>query len=148
MTPRILPLEHEHGPIIAVTRPVLLVGRHPDCDIRIDLPQISRRHCCIALTSEKIMIRDLGSLHGVWLNGRRVEQAQLFPGDEIAIGNLLYRVEATQVSPSLGNVPEPVNTHESNSGNQTPLNPSRQDGPRNHLVGLDLDLGDTFSLRD
>jgi predicted component of type VI protein secretion system len=81
-------------PTIPLQRPVLLIGRHPECDVRLDLPRISRRHCCVALAYERIMIRDLGSRNGLRVNGRLVEEAQLHPGDEVAIGPLLYRVDS------------------------------------------------------
>jgi len=72
---------------------VLLVGRHPECDVRIDLPKVSRRHCCLALAYERVVIRDLGSRNGLRVNGRVVEEAQLSHGDEVAIGPLIFRVD-------------------------------------------------------
>lgn len=80
-------------PTISLQRPVLLVGRHVDADVRIDLPQVSRRHCCLALAYDRLLIRDLGSRNGVRVNGRLVDEARLQPGDEIAIAHLLYRLE-------------------------------------------------------
>jgi hypothetical protein len=72
---------------------VLLVGRHPECDIRIEVPQVSRRHCCVAQAYDRLTIRDLGSRHGVRVNGRLVSETQLRPGDEVAIAQLIYRIE-------------------------------------------------------
>lgn len=93
MPARLVPLIAGSAPTISLHRPVLLVGRHPDSDVRLDLPAISRRHCCIALAYDRLTIRDLGSRHGTWVNGRPVEEARLVPGDEIAIGPLIYRVD-------------------------------------------------------
>ena len=97
MSARLIPLsvDTRTAPIVALQRPVILIGRHPECDIRIDLPQISRRHCCIALAYERVMIRDLGSRNGLRVNGVRVEEAQLHPGDEVAIGQVIYRLEGS-----------------------------------------------------
>jgi pSer/pThr/pTyr-binding forkhead associated (FHA) protein len=83
---------------VALQRPVVLVGRHPECDARIELPQISRRHCCIALAYDRLLVRDLGSRHGVRVNGRKVSEAQLRPGDELAIGHIIFRLEEFAVS--------------------------------------------------
>src|SRR5437763_4092079 len=94
MSARLVPLTPGTAPTIPLQRPILLIGRHPECDIRIDLPKVSRRHCCVALAYDRVMIRDLGSLNGLYVNGLRVEEAQLHGGDEIAIGPILYRVEA------------------------------------------------------
>jgi predicted component of type VI protein secretion system len=93
MSARLVPLTPGTAPIIPLQRPVLLIGRHPECDVRIDLAKISRRHCCVALAYERMMIRDLGSRNGLRVNGELVEEAQLEGGDEIAIGPILYRVE-------------------------------------------------------
>ena len=89
------------APTISLLRPVLLVGRHADCDVRIDLPQISRRHCCVALADDRVLIRDLGSRNGLRVNGRLIDEARIYPGDEVAIGPLLYRydVEGRSTAP-------------------------------------------------
>lgn len=100
MSARLVPLIAGTAPPIAMQRPVLLVGRHPECDVRIDLPQISRRHCCLALAYDRATIRDLGSKHGVRVNGRIIAESRLLPGDEIAIGHLLYRFEDVNSPPT------------------------------------------------
>jgi predicted component of type VI protein secretion system len=94
MSSQLVPMTPGTFPTIPLQRPILLIGRHPECDIRLDLPKISRRHCCVALAYERVMIRDLGSRNGLRVNGRLIEEAQLHPGDEVAIGPILYRVES------------------------------------------------------
>ncbi len=93
MSARLVPLTPGAAPVVPIQRPVLLLGRHPECDVRIDSPKISRRHCCLALAYDRVLITDLGSRNGLRVNGVVVEQVQIFPGDEIAIGPLLYRLE-------------------------------------------------------
>ena len=112
MSARLVPLISGAAKPITLSRPVLLVGRHPECDVRIDLPQISRRHCCLATAYDRITIRDLGSRHGVRVNGRIVDESRLISGDEIAIGHLLYRFEdaappAPPAPPAAEAKPEP-----------------------------------------
>jgi pSer/pThr/pTyr-binding forkhead associated (FHA) protein len=101
MSFRIVPLVKGTAPLIALYRPVLLIGRHPDCDVRIDSPKISRRHCCVATAYDRILIRDLGSRNGVRVNGRLQEESRLHSGDELAIGPILFRLEeeVEQVAP-------------------------------------------------
>jgi predicted component of type VI protein secretion system len=79
-----------------------LIGRHPDCDVRIDSPKISRRHCCVATAYDRILIRDLGSRNGVRVNGRLQEESRLHSGDELAIGPIVFRLEEEieQVAPA------------------------------------------------
>jgi predicted component of type VI protein secretion system len=133
MSARLLPLKSGAAPIILLQRPVLLVGRHPECDVRIDLPKVSRRHCCVALAYERVVIRDLGSRNGLRVNGQVVDEAQLTHGDEVAIGPLIFRVDdpesASQSPPQppspAANVPLPI-----------PSRPARAAGPPSNLPGL------------
>src|ERR1700758_2988993 len=80
------------GPSISLDKPILLIGRHPECDIQIDSRKVSRRHCCIALVGDYVVIRDLGSTNGIRINGVRVLEGRLKENDEVAIGGSRYRV--------------------------------------------------------
>jgi predicted component of type VI protein secretion system len=88
------------GPSIWLDKPILLVGRHPECDIQIDSRKISRRHCCIAQVSDYLIVRDLGSTNGVRINGVRVVEGRLTPGDELTIGSNRYRVSWDSIAPA------------------------------------------------
>ena len=85
-------LDDPEQPPIELKRSVLLIGRHPECDVRIKLTSISRRHCCLAQVDDTMIVRDLGSRHGVWVNGRRVEERVLKAGDQLAIGPKIFIV--------------------------------------------------------
>ena len=93
MPARLVPLIPGSAPVVPLQRPVLLMGRHSECDVRLDFPSVSRRHCCVALADDRLTIRDLGSRHGVLVNGVTRDEAILRPGDEVAIGPLLFRFE-------------------------------------------------------
>jgi len=80
------------GPNILVDKPILLIGRHPECDIQIDSRKISRRHCCLAQVANYLVVRDLGSTNGIRINGVRVLEGRLHENDELTIGGLRYRV--------------------------------------------------------
>src|SRR5215217_3053321 len=82
------------GPSILVDKPILLLGRHPECDVQIDSRKISRRHCCIAQVNDYLVVRDLDSTNGIRINGVRVVEGKLRPGDEVTIGSHRYRVTA------------------------------------------------------
>jgi predicted component of type VI protein secretion system len=82
----------DHGPSILLDKPILLLGRHPECDIQIDSRKISRRHCCIAQVSDYLVVRDLGSTNGIRINGLRIVEGRLRAGDELTIGNARYKV--------------------------------------------------------
>lgn len=70
------------------------VGRHDDCVIRIRSSQVSRRHCEIFEADGRLMVRDLGSSNGTYVNGLRVlGQQPLKVGDVISIGGVALRVD-------------------------------------------------------
>jgi predicted component of type VI protein secretion system len=87
------------GPNILLDKPILLLGRHPECDIQIESRKISRRHCCIAHVENHIIVRDLGSTNGIRINGIRVHEGELRAEDELTIGNSRYRVQWETVPP-------------------------------------------------
>jgi len=80
------------GRPIILDKPILLIGRHPDCDVILkNSGKISRKHCCVALVDNRFVVRDLDSMNGVWVNGKRVNHtASLRTGDELMIGDLPF----------------------------------------------------------
>ncbi len=72
---------------------VTSVGRHDDCIIRIKSSQVSRRHCELFDSDGALMVRDLGSSNGTFVNGKRVMGQQLLKvGDELTVGAVTLRV--------------------------------------------------------
>ncbi len=80
------------GPSILIDKPILLFGRHEECDVQLNSKKVSRRHCCVAQVNDYLVVRDLGSTNGVRINGQRVAEGKLTPGDELQIGNFKYQV--------------------------------------------------------
>ncbi|HLN29529.1 MAG TPA: FHA domain-containing protein [Gemmataceae bacterium] len=80
------------GPSIVLDKPIMLVGRHPECDIQIDSRKISRKHCCIGQVGDHLIVRDLGSTNGIRINGVRVLEGRLKKGDELTVGGHRYQV--------------------------------------------------------
>ena len=62
------------------------VGRHPESDIFLDDITVSRRHVEFRRQAESFRVHDVGSLNGTYLNGDRVDDAELQNGDEVRIG--------------------------------------------------------------
>jgi Protein of unknown function (DUF3662)/FHA domain len=71
----------------------LLIGRSRDCDVTVEDPNVSRRHAELRNEDGRWIITDLGSTNGIKVNGRRVEQAALEPGDELVFGLARLRFE-------------------------------------------------------
>ncbi len=80
------------GPSILLDKPILLFGRHEECDVQLNSKMVSRRHCVLAQVNDLLVIRDLGSTNGVRINGERVAEGKLRPGDEFQIGKFKYQV--------------------------------------------------------
>jgi hypothetical protein len=64
----------------------VMIGRSRECDVVVDDPNISRRHAEVRRDGEGWAVADLGSTNGIKVNGRRVDQALLEPGDRITMG--------------------------------------------------------------
>lgn len=73
----------------------MLLGRSRECDVRIDDPNVSRRHAELRRSDGGWEVADLGSTNGIKVNGCRVDLARLSPGDEITLGvtRLTFDVE-------------------------------------------------------
>jgi predicted component of type VI protein secretion system len=74
----------------SVTRDMTVIGRREDCDLRIPLGDVSRKHCRLILDGEAIKVEDLGSSNGTYRNGERVQQADLSAGDTLQIGPVVF----------------------------------------------------------
>jgi len=103
-----------------------LIGRAPDCDIQLSLPNdprfanISRHHCELDIDPPALRVRDLGSRNGTWLNGEMINSGSAYleneaerrlgdfvplkDGDELGIGYMIVRVRIAELS----DVREPV----------------------------------------
>jgi predicted component of type VI protein secretion system len=79
---------------------VTTVGRHDDCRLRIKSSQVSRRHCELFGKKGLLLVKDLGSSNGTFVNGKRIqEQRVLEPGDELTIGQVMLRVAKVGAPP-------------------------------------------------
>ena len=67
-----------------------IIGRQTDCQIRIPSAGISRHHCELTLADGKILLRDMGSSNGTYVNRQRVQESQLAAGDLIAVGPAVF----------------------------------------------------------
>jgi pSer/pThr/pTyr-binding forkhead associated (FHA) protein len=80
-------------PDIPLDAAVCLVGRHHTCDVRIDSPRVSRRHCCLTRDGDTVVVRDLGSHNGTFINDVKIDSGVLRPGESLTIASLRYRLE-------------------------------------------------------
>lgn len=78
---------------VVVTGPRFFIGRAEDCQLRPRSDLISRHHCVILQEEGLLLVRDLGSKNGTFVNGQRVvTEAELHAGDVLKIGPLEFEV--------------------------------------------------------
>ena len=95
------------GPSILIDKPILLFGRHEECDVQLNSKKVSRRHCVLAQLTEFLVIRDLGSTNGVRINGERVAEGKLKPGDELQNSTLgVPKQDMARAKAALANYPD------------------------------------------
>src|SRR5438874_1342628 len=83
----------ENGdPPIPITRDLVVVGRRAYCDVVIDHPSLSKRHCVLVKTDGLLVIRDLATTNGTKVKGQKVRWAALLPDDRISLGGYKLRV--------------------------------------------------------
>jgi predicted component of type VI protein secretion system len=70
-----------------------VIGRGKEAKLSIAHPMISRRHCELFEKGGLLMVRDLGSLNGTRVAGRRIKEAPVPPGGEFSIGPLSFSAE-------------------------------------------------------
>ncbi|MFL5560759.1 MAG: adenylate/guanylate cyclase domain-containing protein [Gemmatimonadaceae bacterium] len=71
----------------------LVVGRALSSDIPVLDPTISRRHAEVMWDGSGVHVKDLGSSNGTFLNGVKVEEAKLSPGDVVTFGKVPFRLK-------------------------------------------------------
>jgi DNA-binding NtrC family response regulator len=77
-----------------------LVGQSPTCALRLRDPQVSRRHAALEATTDGLRVVDLGSTNGTRINGVRIHDAYLRPGDLVEMGATVIRVDHASPLPS------------------------------------------------
>ena len=78
-----------------------VVGRAPECVLRLDESGLSRQHARLVPTADGMQVEDLGSTNGTFINGKRIQRGFASPGDEIGFDTLRFRLTSpTQQEPA------------------------------------------------
>ncbi len=75
-----------------------IIGRSNECDICLNVVHLSRRHARLTVEEDTIQIDDLESSNGTFVNGQRIESAQVKAGDEIAFDTLRFILMGPQTN--------------------------------------------------
>jgi hypothetical protein len=82
--------------------PIINIGRHSDNDLVLDDLHVSRHHAQIRAINKRYVVFDVGSTAGILINGKKISQATLRPGDVLKVGmtNLIYVQDTTSEQPT------------------------------------------------
>ena len=83
------------GERFSLTESIITVGRHPESNLVLADPNVSRNHAEIRPQGDRFVVVDLGSTNGTRVNGLRVNQQVLQDGDDVSFGNTRMRFEAS-----------------------------------------------------
>jgi len=82
------------GRMLTIPQHEVIIGRDPECAIRMGSEEISREHCALKGVGETILVRDLGSSNGTYVNGFPINtEVTLRPGDRLTVGPAEFVVD-------------------------------------------------------
>lgn len=100
-TPHVSPAE------IHLTPGRNLLGREGENDFLVRHESVSRHHCEVWLTEDAVLVRDLGSRNGTFVEGTRVTEAEILKGQMLRIGDVEMRLVEAPVKISVPDLPLP-----------------------------------------
>jgi hypothetical protein len=79
-----------------------IIGRRNDCSLRIPSPLVSRQHCELTQAGNRLIVKDLGSSNGTFVNGAKIKSKELKSGDTLGVGPITFIVQlgGAAISPS------------------------------------------------
>jgi len=121
---------------------VTIIGRRHDCDLRIPLLEVSRRHCQLSKNSESLKIRDLGSRTGTFINNKKIDETAAKAGDYIKVGPLTFML---QIDGKPENATLPTKAEKKPAQKPAKSKPQQKSpAPDSSDSFADLDLSDSF----
>lgn len=95
------------GDPIPLLKPILTVGRRESADIVLRFPNVSGLHCELSLVEGYWSVKDLRSSNGTKVNGVRVSEQRLQPGDKLGVAKHVFEISYEPARLGGGAAPEP-----------------------------------------
>jgi pSer/pThr/pTyr-binding forkhead associated (FHA) protein len=67
-----------------------VIGRQPDCDLPIPAEEVSRHHARLKVTPDGVLVEDMGSANGTYINDKRVQSGLLKAGEELRLDTVRF----------------------------------------------------------
>ncbi len=81
------------GQIVPLVKHSTLIGRAPNCDIKIASPSVSKEHTRIEVFDDKLIVTDAGSRNGTFMNGVQMRSSKAKSGDKIGMHDIFFEVQ-------------------------------------------------------
>jgi len=78
---------------VVLTKDRTVVGRQEGCQLRIPIAGVSRTHCEILIRGGSVVVKDLGSSNGTFVNQERITEQSLAAGDLISLGGQVFLLQ-------------------------------------------------------
>jgi len=117
-----------------LSKDAVVIGRREDCDLRIALSDVSRKHCRLLLADGQIAVEDLGSSNGTYVNGHRVQHVTLEAGDTLQVGPVVFVLQVDGDPPT--HQMHPI-AHQPRRDGPAAGAPDEVGGPADMMSGLD-----------
>lgn len=131
------------GQLFQLDRDKMVMGRHPDCEIVLDVGAVSRQHAQIIRDNGAFYVEDLKSRNGTYVNGRMIEgRAQLHENDRVKICDLLFTFHLEPPGAPVGGA-----ASESSEGSGSELPVMVDDNEGNSTVMSTLSVANSGNLR-
>lgn len=82
------------GKEVVLAKETTLVGRESGCDLVLPVESVSARHAELRITPQGVMLKDLGSTNGTFVNGQKVKEKLLADGDQLAFDVVKFKLSA------------------------------------------------------
>ncbi len=130
----------------SLPRTITVIGRREDCDLRIPLGEVSRKHCRFIIDKDALRLEDLGSSNGTFHNGTRVQEAVIGAGDTVQVGPVIFviQIDGQPADEDIQPAGSPVSAHDTSiaaaptgeaAPDEQPAAPANEDG----IVDLGLE---------
>ena len=82
---------HDLGKKFNLDRDNFIIGRSSGADIRLEQEAVSRNHCKLVNTGDSVIVRDLGSTNGTYVNDQLVDEYRMRDGDLLKVGRCIFK---------------------------------------------------------
>lgn len=124
------------------------IGRRNDCSLRIPAADVSRRHCEISTLDRDVVVRDLGSANGTFVNGKRIAEKALKPGDRLLIGpvEFIIQIDGQPANPAAAPPAAPSKPTPSPAAKPPPSKPAHDEKTSEKTPDDDFNIDDELDL--